>query len=123
MEIDLTRSHIRLLQHPELIASAYHALIYLPDEKPYVVRMPYLKPLRRVAVPLRGEVVAMDLQPAYDHAYQAARIAGHILKHDDYADDALPFPTILTRTQRQSALEKVATWRAELEHLKLETAQ
>lgn len=121
VEIDLTRSIKRLTENTLTRSSAYHAAIYLPQASPRVVIMPYHEPLCRVALPLRGEVVPMELQSAYDNAYRDGVIAGNILKDKGYALAELPFPSLLTAVQQQQAITIVSRWYAELERLKSET--
>lgn len=117
VEIDLTRSNTRLLNHSAVEEYPYHVLIYLPGENPGYIGMEYGERLKRIALPLRGEALPVDLQVAYDAAYQVMSIPVHILNHGDYREEKLPLPTLLNATQRQNALEKVAAWRAELERL------
>lgn len=119
VEIDATRSNKRLLQHYLTAAHAYHIAVYLPHQWPRVVYSNFGQPLKRIALPLRAEVIAVELQKAYDHAYQMAATAGHIRKEKQYTLEGLPFPSLLTDEQRQSALQAVDAWQkqlAELEH-------
>jgi hypothetical protein len=118
VEIDLTRSVKHLLEDKLAAAYAFHVAVYLPEQLPRLIGMDFGEPLKRVALPLRGEVVAMELQAAYDHAYQVALIPAHINDKGRYVESELPFPTLLTSQQRQDALAAVATWQAELTRLK-----
>jgi len=54
---------------------------------------------------------------AYAHAYQQTSIAWHIDAETGYADDALPFPSLLTDAQRDNLREGVSVWREERERL------
>ncbi len=118
MEIDLTRSYTRLLQLEPVEAYAYHTLVYLPGEPPVLIGMPYGEPLKRVAIPLRGDVIALDLHPAYEYGYQVVSIAGHILAEGRYTMPFLPYPTLFEGEQQQNAFAAVAEWQEKLEKLK-----
>lgn len=118
MEIDPTRSIKRLLQDVLVKTYAYHIAIYLPHKTPRIIGIDFGEPLPRVAMPLRGEVVPMELQMAYDFAYQQASIAGHIYSEDHYDEAALPFPSLITNTQRLDAMKTVLKWIEQLEQLK-----
>jgi hypothetical protein len=114
VEIDATRSVKRVLEHELTLAHAYHTAIYLPLEWPRVLANDYGQPLKRFALPLRGQAVGVEPQDAYNHAYRSAAIAGHIAHEKRYEEEDLPFPTLLTAQQRKSALAAVSTWQAEL---------
>lgn len=118
VELDLTRSVKRLLESVETAAYAYHAAVYLPSEAPRVIGMPFNAPLKRLALPLRGEVVPMELQSAYENAYRDGFIAGLLLKDEAYKAENLPFPTTLTAGERQTAIEAVQGWMEELARLR-----
>jgi hypothetical protein len=120
VEIDPTRSVKRLLNHRSTTDHAYHTAVYLPDVWPRVLFNDVGEALKPLALPLRAEVVRMELQQAYDHAYQAAAIANQILSDGRYTEQDLPFPSLLTDEQRQTALRAVTYWRDELIALKPE---
>jgi hypothetical protein len=120
VEIDPTRSVKRLLNHHLTAAHAYHTVVYLPDVWPRVIFNDVGEPLKRLALPLRAEVVPIELQQAYDHAYQTAAVANQILSNGRYTEQDLPFPSLLTDEQRQTALRAVTYWRDELTKLKSE---
>lgn len=117
VEIDLTRSVKRLLDEIVVTGYAYHAAVYLPGELPRLIGVDYGQPLKKIALPLRGEVLAMDLQAAYDQAYAVNRIAIQIESDDRYHETFLPFATLLDGDQRAAALAAVAAWRAEMARL------
>jgi hypothetical protein len=96
----------------------YHALVYLPHEDPYYFGMAYGERLMRLALPLKGEALPVELHTVYQTAYQVMTLAAQILNRGHYQEDKLPFPTTLTLAQRQSALDKVAAWQAELAALR-----
>jgi Protein of unknown function (DUF4058) len=118
VEIDLTRSVKRLLTDTLTTSASYHYAIYLPHDSPRVIGIHYGETLKRMALPLRGEVIPLELQPAYDTTYQTPSIAALILNNDHYREDLLPFPTLLTEDQRRAAWEKVTTWKQELTRLR-----
>jgi hypothetical protein len=117
VEIDLTRSVKRLLDKELVATYAYHVAVYLPDSAARIVGMDYSERLKRIAIPLRGEVIAADVQDVYDHAYQSVSVAAQIYNAGQYREDTLPFPTLLTESQRRDALEKAQLWIEKLEQL------
>jgi uncharacterized protein DUF4058 len=122
VEIDLTRSIKRLVNDSLTGSYAYQAAIYLPGESPRLIGNNYGQSLKRIALPLRAEVVPIELQTAYDYAYQLVTIAAQIDRDNRYREDDLPFPSLLTDAQKQQALQAVAKWRETLNHLKSEQA-
>lgn len=120
VEVDLTRSVKRLIS--DLIASdyAYHTAVHIPGQSTHFIGMAYGQSLKRVALPLRDQVVAVELQSAYDEAYRVVTIAGQLDELGDYTEDKLPFPSLLTSVQRQEALEAVKVWQAKLAELREE---
>lgn len=117
VEIDPTRSIKRLLQDALVTTYAYHVAVYLPQQLPRVIGIDFGQPLKRVALPLRGEVVPMELQAAYDFAYQQSSIAGHIHSEGNYTEAKLPFRSLLTEEQSKEALHAVEVWQQELARL------
>jgi hypothetical protein len=115
VELDLTRSLKHLFAHALTQASAYHIAIFLPNEAPRVLLMSVDEAVKRFALPLRAAAVVTDPHTAYLHAYHDATIAGHILREDQYTPEALPFPSTLSKAQREEALAAVARWKAALE--------
>jgi hypothetical protein len=84
--------------------------------------MPALEPLKRVAIPLRREVVGLESQPTYDAAYHQVLLAGHILRETDYHAADLPQTALLTAKQRAIALEQAAAWKDRLRGLRRDEA-
>lgn len=121
VEIDATRSITRLLVTSLVEENPYHIAIYLPGTLPRVLVSDFETPLKPFALPLRGEVVRVETQSAYDRAYQRGAVAGLIEGDNQYIADSLPFPTTLTDEQRTNALTAVDHWRTELERLQQET--
>lgn len=117
VEIDLTRSNKRLLDTGLATNHAYHVAIFLPARSPRIIGMDVDYPLKRIAIPLRGEVIGLELQSAYTDAYQLATIAGHIDHEGHYTADHLPYPTLLTETQKAIAIDLARTWKEALERL------
>jgi hypothetical protein len=99
-------------------AYAYHVAVYLPDQAPRFIGMDYGEALKRIALPLRAQVIPLELQPAYDDAYQVARMAVHIEDETQYSADSLPFRSLISEVQYQQALEAVKTWQEKLAQLK-----
>jgi hypothetical protein len=114
VEFDLTRSIKRLLRDYLVRVYPYHIAIFLPAERPRFVGIDYLQPLKRIALPLRGEVIGLDTQPIYDAAYQQGTLAGLIEQQGDYTEAMLPFPSTLSPEARAASLEAVARWRNQL---------
>jgi len=121
VEIDLTRSMKRLVYDLIAVQHAYHVAIYMPGVSPRFVGIDYGQALERVALPLRGEVFAVELQRAYDRAYQLGDIAAQIDKETHYLEEAIPFPSLLSDQQRAEALRTAAAWREKLDQLKPDT--
>lgn len=117
VEIDLTRSIKRLVEHTFTAHHWYHVAVFIPGESLRIVPMDD-EPLKRCALPLVDDVVGVELQTAYDLAYREATIAPQIEANQHYTFDQLPFPTLLTDEQRQKAIETIHHWRAELEKLR-----
>lgn len=118
VEIDPTRSVKRLTYNSETAAFAYHVAIFLPGEPVRVIGIAFEQPLSRIALPLRGEVIPVELHDAYAHAYRQSTTAWRIQHEGRYTEDDLPFPSSLTDAQRRSALEAVAHWQRELDRLR-----
>lgn len=114
VEIDLSRSVLRLTTNPITKVSPYHVAVYLPGQDPRTIRLGFRAPFERIAIPLRLEAVAVELFDAYQRAYQRFRIARHVQAECQYAEDHLPFPSLLTDEQRAEALAAVKTWLAHL---------
>jgi hypothetical protein len=115
VEIDLTRSVKRLVGDVLADAFPYHVAVHLYDQTPRLMGIPFGESLKRYALPLRGEVLPIDLQPAYDHAYHQTSLAGHILTETHYDEDSLPFPSLLTSDQRNHLLQQADHWKAALQ--------
>ncbi|MBL8134748.1 MAG: DUF4058 family protein [Anaerolineae bacterium] len=118
VEIDLTRSIKRLVDDPQIDAVCYHVAFHLFDQPARVSTIDCLEAIGRIAVPLRGEVIALDLGDAVSGAYRSAVLARHILRETDYAPDALPFPSLVTSEQRADLSARIASWRSELSRLR-----
>jgi hypothetical protein len=118
VEIDPTRSIKRLTNNSETRASAYHIAVFLPGEAVRIIGIPFQAPLSRLAVPLRGTVIPVELHDAYSRAYRQTTTAWHIHHEGRYTEDDLPFPTVLTDSQRHEVLEAVERWQQELARLR-----
>lgn len=114
VELDATRSLKRLTMNPVTQTTAYHVAIYLPGESVRIVEVAYQQTLKRIALPLRADVMAVELHEAYTQAYSRIVTAWHIEHEGRYTEADLPLPTTLTDEQRQAALESVERWRAAL---------
>lgn len=117
VEIDATRSVKRLLSHQLTRENAYHVAVHLPADLPRVLVSQYNQPLPAFALPLDVDGVRVNTQSLYDMAYQRGQIAAWLHRDLDYAADALPFPSLLTESQKAALQQTVATWRAELDAL------
>jgi hypothetical protein len=117
VEFDLTRSVKRLIRDNIAGEYAYHAAVFIAGESPYFIGMDYGQRLKRIAIPLRGEVVAVNLHDAYRDAYALYSLAGQMLDSGHYAAKHLPFPSLLSDPQREEALAAVAAWGDELNAL------
>jgi hypothetical protein len=79
--------------------------------------MMYGTTLKRMALPLRETVLPVELQNAFAYSYRNNTIAAQMRDNDHYTPEHLPFPTLLTDTQREAALAAVAAWQAQLNTL------
>jgi hypothetical protein len=94
-----------------------HSWILLHDQLPRLIGVELGAALKRCALPLRAEVLPVELQAAYDHAYQQTSLAGHIQAETQYRADTLPFPSLLTPDQHKIIMNTVQTWQSELKRL------
>jgi hypothetical protein len=117
VEIDATRSIKRLTQNSLTGLYPYHVAIYLPGDALRIVGIEFDKPLKPIALPLRGEVTAMALHDAYQQAYQQLTIAWHIQHETHYHEDKLPFASLMTDDQRHAALQAVKVWQESLSRM------
>lgn len=120
VEIDTTRSVMRLVS--DLIAGRYpyHTAIHLPKETARLLGTNWNQALERFALPLRGDGIVIDVQSAYDIGYRAASIGAQLLDRIDYRPNTIPFPSTLTDAQRAEALMRVEAWKSQLEELRAE---
>jgi hypothetical protein len=114
VKCDFTRSIRRLSQNRETAAYPYHCAVYLPSDA-RVIGIGWGERLPRLALPLRGEVVAVELHEAYTRAYRATNIAWHIQHDGRYREADLPFPSLLTDDAQRTLLETVERWQATLQ--------
>jgi hypothetical protein len=117
VEIDPTRSVKRLFDHRIAQIYAYHIAIHLNDGRHFVVGSFYDQPLRRFALPLRQEVVALEPQAAYQASYREIGIADQLHHRSAYTEEHLPFPSLLTARDRAELLVRVEAWRERLAQL------
>ncbi len=120
VEIDPTRSVKRLISSKAADNYAYHVAFHLAGMSFRVAGIDFGEPLPRIALPLRGEVVPLELHRAYDFAYQLVTIAGQINDDRLYAEDYLPFPSLLADTERIEVVKAVQKWQEKLATLKME---
>jgi hypothetical protein len=118
VEIDLTRSVERLLQDSLVSQYPYHYVIYLPSEPPRLVGIPLGMALKQLALPLRAEILPIDVQQAYTSAYRAVTIAPQIFDAGLYEENNLPFRSLFTADERRTTLDALLKWVAALEALK-----
>lgn len=118
VEIDATRSQMRLFKHELTTIFPYHIAIHMPMSLPRVISISFQESFKRFAIPLDNQVFPAEAQAAYDDAYRNVAIAGHIRHEGRYTEADLPFPSLLTNQQRTEALTAVDRWTSELEHLK-----
>lgn len=114
VELDLTRSVQRLLNADLTRQTAYHFAVFLPDDLPRIVPIALSAALPRVALPLRGEVVPVELAPLYRDSYRGLRLAQQMHVEERYGDAHLPFPSTLPEAERAQMLATVRDWQASL---------
>jgi len=110
VEIDLTRSYKRLVEHPIATESPYHAAAFIPEHGVWIVPMALREPFKRIALPLRNNALPLDLQDVYSTAYQELGLAIVLWNEGIYTLDHLPFASLLTQAERDEALAAVQTW-------------
>lgn len=110
VELDFTRSVKRLTYNSESTAYPYHVALLMPGLGVRVIGILWGAALPRVALPLRAEVQAVELQEAYATAYRQTNLAWHIRHERRYTEDDLPFPTLLSGDERDAALAAVTQW-------------
>lgn len=117
VEVDLTRSVKHLVQDIMTRVYPYHIVVHLPEEA-RLIGINYDHALKRFALPLDHEVIAVEPQEVYDTAYRQASIAAQLDRNGQYSVRKLPFAALLTDLQKQDDWKKVEHWRATLEHLR-----
>lgn len=120
VEVDATRSVKRLVEDARARNYPYHIAVHVPIQGAWLVGVKWDEGLGRLALPLRGEVFPIELQDAYNLAYQDAAIAATIYREGNYVEAELPFPSLLTGRQKVDALEQVRQWQDELKRLAAE---
>ncbi|MEL6268295.1 MAG: DUF4058 family protein, partial [Chloroflexota bacterium] len=117
VEVDLTRSIQHLISDPLANAYEYHFAIHLHDQRPRLIGMEALQSLKPFALPLRGEVIPVEIQPAYESAYKQVSLPLHINKETGYTETFLPFPSTLSDEQRATIMQAVDAWKQRLTEL------
>jgi hypothetical protein len=124
VEIDLTRSVKRMIAGARVDLYPYHIAVHLALESAegthgtQFIGLEFGVSLKRFALPLRAEVLAVDTQALYDAAYQQNSLSTQIDLETGYEEAHLPFPSLLSEAERRDALAAVAHWRAELAMLR-----
>jgi hypothetical protein len=70
--------------------------------------------LKRIAIPLRGDVIAVELEAAYRHANTVGRLATQMRDEGRYTAERLPFPSLLSAAQKAEVLGRLKRWKAGL---------
>lgn len=117
VELDLTRSPRRLLPHRLAYSYPYHIAVHLPHQNPRLLLMSYGKALKPFALPLHQAAIRVNVQPAYDYAYRAARIAYQELNVEGYTFDTLPTRTALPEAEILRLEAAVQGWMQHLARL------
>jgi hypothetical protein len=65
-------------------------------------------------LPLRSEIVPVELTAIYHQAYIEVSAPQQILKANHYTEDHLPFPSLLSEEERKALLAQVEAWKAAL---------
>lgn len=110
IEIDLTRSVKRLIEHPLTTRHPYHTAVLIPGELARIIPLDLNAPLKKFALPLLESVIIIDLQTAYNAAYRNALVAPQLENDTHYGVDFLPFPSLLSETEYQAIAQAVARW-------------
>lgn len=117
VEIDLTRSVKRLTEHPLTSGYPYHVAIFMPGELARIIPLALDEPLKKIALPLSDSVVVVELQDAYNKAYEITFIPVQIEDNHRYAPSHLPFRSLLADWEYQAILQAVTDWHEELARL------
>lgn len=115
IEIDITRSYKRLVEHPIATDSPYHVATFIPEHGAWVVPMALKDPFKRIALPLRNNALPLDLQDVYSTAYRQLGLANLLWNEGIYTLDHLPFASLLSQAERDEALAVVQTWQDALQ--------
>lgn len=117
IEIDITASVKRLVNHRLVMQTLYHVAVFIPSDSLPLISMMWGQPLKRIAIPLRDDAVAVDLQAVYTQPCLGS-ISPQLEADNPYLLEALPFPSLFTDKEKKLILERIATWKAECEQLK-----
>ena len=115
VEIDLSRSVKRLIANPIATKFPYHTVIHLKTRERRFIGMSLNEKLTSFALPLRSEIVPVELDSIYREAYIEVSISKQMLRANHYTEDNLPFPSLLSEDERKDLLAKVEAWKAALE--------
>lgn len=115
VEIDLTRSVKRLIANAIAKNFPYHIAIHLNDGESRLIGMRLNDRLKSFALPLRSEILPIDLDAIYRQAYQETSMPTQILRQNAYREEALEFPSLLSDDEKKSLLAQVEAWKAALE--------
>jgi hypothetical protein len=114
VEIDLTRSIRRLLDNLISEKFPYHIAIHLHDEDSRFIGIQLTETPKSFALPLRAEIIPVQLDNIYLQAYARLSIALQLYEDGHYIAEHLPFPSTLSEDERKILLEQVETWKLAL---------
>jgi hypothetical protein len=117
VEVDLTRSVKRLTHNSVTTSCPYHVALHVPGDSVHVVEISYGEKLARIALPLRLDVIGVELHDAYALAYGRTMTAWQIRHEQHYTENDIPFPTTFSDKQIKAIMKNVSLWQAELQRL------
>lgn len=114
VEIDFTRSLVRLVNHSLAKSHPYHIVIHLHNEAARFIGMTLMDSPKRFGLPLIGEAIAIDLNNIYREAYAKTLLSWRIQNERRYSVDSLPFPSTLSQAEQDYLTDAVKQWQAKL---------
>lgn len=117
VEMDLTRSNQRLVDHVLTAEYPYHIALFIPGQAPRIIPMALNKPLKSFALPLPDNVLGIHLHEVYEKVYQDAGIPMQIELRGHYNEAYLPYPSLLSESDYHEIIQTVTDWHEELARL------
>jgi hypothetical protein len=114
VEVDLTRSVKHLIAYPISAEYPYHTVIHLNDGDSRFIGINLQENPKRFGLPLRNEIIPIELDAIYHQAYSEVSSAAQIYNAGHYTEDHLPFPSLIREDERKRLLEQLEIWKSAL---------